>query len=161
MQVFLYNVHKTVVAVDRLKEMQGCTCVGTVQQWCIHLSLTIKKLCYCSFQHQDETVTRICSLFSNWICHPIGPTCSFSVFHCWLGGRKGIRPVKNWVVGCWQAICLQRGADLYASVKSRLVLPFWYRLTRVVREKGPLNVHVCVVCTSELEQFFCSWCDRL
>jgi len=24
-----------------------------------------------------------------------------------------------------------------ASVKSRLVLPFWYRLTRVVPEKGP------------------------
>ena len=20
---------------------------------------------------------------------------------CWLGGRKDIRPVKNWVVGCW------------------------------------------------------------
>jgi len=20
---------------------------------------------------------------------------------CWLGARKGIRPVKNWVVGCW------------------------------------------------------------
>ena len=31
-----------------------------------------------------------------------------------------------------------------ASVKSRLVLPFWYRLTRVVPEKGPLNVCVCV-----------------
>jgi len=26
-----------------------------------------------------------------------------------------------------------------ASVKSRLVLPIWYRLTRVVPEKGPLN----------------------
>jgi len=26
-----------------------------------------------------------------------------------------------------------------ASVKSRLVLPFWYRLTRVVLEKGQLN----------------------
>ena len=26
-----------------------------------------------------------------------------------------------------------------ASVKSRLVLPFWYRLTRVVLDKGPLN----------------------
>ena len=26
-----------------------------------------------------------------------------------------------------------------ASVKSRLVLPFWYRLTRVVPDKGPLN----------------------
>ena len=30
-----------------------------------------------------------------------------------------------------------------ASVKSRLVLPFWYRLTWVVSEKGPLNVRVC------------------
>ena len=27
-----------------------------------------------------------------------------------------------------------------ASVKSKLVLPFWYRLTRVVLDKGPLNV---------------------
>ena len=45
-------------------------------------------------------------------------------------------------------ICLQRGADLHmaqlmplslASVKSRLVLPSWYWLTRVVPDKGPLN----------------------
>ena len=31
-----------------------------------------------------------------------------------------------------------------ASVKSRLVLPFWYQLTWVVPEKWPLNVCVCV-----------------
>ena len=33
-----------------------------------------------------------------------------------------------------------------ASVKSRLVLLFWYRLTRVVPEKGPLNgcMYVCM-----------------
>ena len=30
-----------------------------------------------------------------------------------------------------------------ASVKSRLVLPFWYRLTRVDPDKGPLNGCVC------------------
>ena len=55
-------------------------------------------------------------------------------------------------------ICLERGADLHmaqptplpltvsliASVKSRLVFPFWYRLTRVVPDKGPLNGCVCV-----------------
>jgi len=50
-------------------------------------------------------------------------------------------------------ICLEQGADLHmaqlmplslASVKSRLVLPFWYRLTWVVPEKGPLNGCVCV-----------------
>ena len=57
-------------------------------------------------------------------------------------------------------ICLERGADsdrwlnrmaqlmplpLTATVKSRLVLPFWYRLTRVVSDNGPLNgcVYVC------------------
>jgi len=32
----------------------------------------------------------------------------------------------------------------HASVKSRLVLPFWYRLTRVVPDEGPLNGCVCV-----------------
>ena len=51
--------------------------------------------------------------------------------------------------------CLQRGADCLhvvqlmplhpetpsslASFNSRLVLPFWYRLTEVVLEKRPLN----------------------
>ena len=34
-----------------------------------------------------------------------------------------------------------------ASVKSRLVLPFWYRITWVVPEKGPLNVCVCFTCS--------------
>ena len=50
-------------------------------------------------------------------------------------------------------ICLERDADLHmaqlmplplASVKSRLILPFWYRLIRVVLDKGPLNVCVCL-----------------
>ena len=27
--------------------------------------------------------------------------CLQCFWRCWLGGRKGIRPVKNWVVGCW------------------------------------------------------------
>ena len=27
------------------------------------------------------------------------------LWRCWLGGRKGIRPEKNWVVGCWHG-CL-------------------------------------------------------
>jgi len=52
-------------------------------------------------------------------------------------------------------ICLKRGADCLhmvqlmplhpetpstlASIKSRLVLPFWYQLTQVVLKKRPLN----------------------
>ena len=27
--------------------------------------------------------------------------CLQGLWHCWLGSRKGILPVKNWVVGCW------------------------------------------------------------
>jgi len=39
------------------------------------------------------------------------------LWRCWLGGRKGIRPVKNWVVGCWRGICLEQGADLHFMVQ--------------------------------------------
>jgi len=40
-----------------------------------------------------------------------------------------------------------------ASVKSRLVLPFWYRLTRVVPVKGPLNARVCVSRTTWVSRY--------
>ena len=67
------------------------------------------------------------------------------LWRCWLGGRKGIRPVKrSEMQTCiWPSWCHCHSLSL-ASVKSRLVLPFWYRLTWVVPEKGPLNVCVCV-----------------
>ena len=37
------------------------------------------------------------------------------LWRCWLGGRKGIRPVKNewWVAG--MVICLEQGADLHTA----------------------------------------------
>jgi len=63
------------------------------------------------------------------------------LWRCWLGGRKGIRPVKKlscggvawlsvWseVYGIWPSWCHCHSLSL-ASVKSRLVLPVWYRLT--------------------------------
>ena len=44
----------------------------------------------------------------------------------------------------WPSWCHCHSLSL-ASVKSRLVLPpFWYWLTRVVTDKGPLNGCVCV-----------------
>ena len=47
----------------------------------------------------------------------------------------------------WPSGCHCHSLSL-ASVKSRLVFPFWYRLTWVVPDKGPLNGCVCV----------CVWC---
>jgi len=49
------------------------------------------------------------------------------LWHCWLGGRKGIRPLKTEWWGAGVVICPELGAD------------FWYRLTQVVLEKRPLN----------------------
>ena len=43
----------------------------------------------------------------------------------------------------WPSWCHCHSLSL-ASVKSRLVLPFWYRLTWVVLDKEPLNGCVCV-----------------
>ena len=43
----------------------------------------------------------------------------------------------------WPSWCHCHSLSL-ASVKSRLVLPFWYRPTQIVPEKGPLNGCVCV-----------------
>ena len=37
------------------------------------------------------------------------------LWRCWLGGRKGIWPVKNRVVGYWHGVCLERGADLHMT----------------------------------------------
>ena len=45
----------------------------------------------------------------------------------------------------WPSWCQCYSLSL-ASVKSRLVLPFWYRLTRVVLDNGPLNGCVCIHC---------------
>ena len=58
-------------------------------------------------------------------------------------------------------ICLELGADMHMAQlmplpltvscfsKIQLGLPFWYWLTRVVPEKGPLNRCVCV-CAAEM-----------
>jgi len=82
---------------------------------------------------------------------------------CWFGGRKGIRPVKKlsgevlawlsvWseVQTCiWPSWCHCHSLSL-ALVKSRLVLPFWYRPTWVVPVKGPLNGCVCAACSRRM-----------
>jgi len=82
-------------------------------------------------------------------------------------GHLACKKLEWW--GAGMVICLERVADMHmsqlkplpltvASVKSRLVLPFWYQLTRVVLEKGPLNgcvrVCVCVGCLVKQVCFF-------
>jgi len=64
--------------------------------------------------------------------------------HCWLGDRKGIWPVRNWVLVCWWWRFDWSFARVIAPVvittsviliKSRKET-FWYRLTQVHLENG-------------------------
>ena len=111
MQVDPYNSHKMVV---------GCT-AGFMTHKHQHRPLS-------SFRHY-ESFLLICFF-------------GLVLWRFWLGGRKGIRPFKKlsggllvwlsiWsrVQTCiWLSWCHCRSLSL-APVKSRLVLPFWYRLT--------------------------------
>ena len=54
---------------------------------CHHTNLWIAKL-----SHLTEGLLRS---FKRWKLLPS------VLWHCCLGGRRGIRPVKNWVVRCW------------------------------------------------------------
>ena len=56
----------------------------------------------------------------------------------------------------WPSWCHCYSLSL-ASLKSRLVLPFWYRLTWVVLEKGPLNGCVCM-CEAIDRPVQTKWC---
>ena len=90
----------------------------------------------------------------------------FSALTLLVGQQEGHPACKKtewWVAGV--VICLVRGADLHmaqlmplpltvSSVKSRLVLPFWYRLTHVVPEERTVK-RVCV-CTLHKSVFTCS-----
>ena len=79
-------------------------------------------------------------------------TCAFSALTLLVGRQEGVSSgvlawLSLWFEGCTLAysppdatathcLLLQENPDWF--------LPFWYRLTRVVPDKGPLNVCVCV-----------------
>ena len=110
--------------------------------WKMHLLRRLETL---MFSYSVDKIVFIC-------------LCLQCFWRCWLGSRKGIRPVKklsgvvlawlsDWseVQTCiWPSWCHCHSLSP-ASVTSRLVLPFWYWLTWVVPEKGLLNGCVCVM----------------
>jgi len=99
---------------------------------------------------------RLTSLRSD-IWRTVCDTGAFSALTLLVGRQEGHPACKkrSGVVLAWLSVwskvqtCTQRSwyhchSHSLASVKSRFVLPFWYRLTRVVPDKGPLNVCVSV-----------------
>jgi len=74
---------------------------------------------------------------------------AFSALMRLAGQQEGHPACKKRVVGAGMVVCLELGADLHMAKlipllltdscfsKIHIGLPFWYRLTRVVPEKGP------------------------
>jgi len=64
----------------------------------------------------------------------------------WQEGHPACKKTERWGAGV--VVCLERGVDLHMAQlmplpltvscfsKIQIVLPFWYRLTRVVPKKG-------------------------
>ena len=91
------------------------------------------------------------------------------LWRCWLGGRKGIRPVKKYgVMRCWHD-CLSGvrckwfaygSADAtatpssLASAKSRMVYPSGTGLPRLSWKKAVKRLCVCVFCVVKEQNFF-------
>ena len=79
------------------------------------------------------------------------------LWHCWLSGRKGIRPVKTEWWGAGVVICLKRCADLHmaqlmplpltVSCFSKIQIGFTFLVPAHLGSpghEGPLNGCVCV-----------------
>ena len=74
------------------------------------------------------------------ICVTMCLTCAFNALTLLVGRQEGHPACKNRAVGCWLSVWSKVQTCIWsslcrchslsrASVKSRLVLPFWYRLT--------------------------------
>ena len=81
------------------------------------------------------------------------------LWHCWLGGRKGIRPVKTEWWGAGMVVCLERGADLHTaqlmplpltvSCFSKIRIGFTFLVLGSPGKRAVKQVCVCVcVCYS-------------
>ena len=90
---------------------------------------------------RSDDACGICSLLVLLIMFTHDNSCIYSqytgqpvywVVGCWRSDLSGVRCC------IWPSWCHCHSLSL-ASVKSRLVLPFWYRLTQVVPDKGPLS----------------------
>ena len=86
---------------------------GGMQGW-VDLSTAVKVCSSCPRLHttvafatnttvRGEIRTLVLSEFTVCIPWTLCLQCYMPsvLWRCWLGSRKGIRPVKNWVVGCW------------------------------------------------------------
>ena len=108
----------------------GCiACVLCITAWLVH------RACICAYRSWLLSWKRLQWSIGRFVCQwwvwlaallfflffPVLHLMPSVLWRCWLGGRKGIRPVKKWVAGVGMVICLEQGADLHMA--QRMPLP--------------------------------------
>ena len=94
---------------DGLSSCTECTDSRFPCTWCVRNNICTNNREVCSSdalitgRHVSEMdiiaiIVVLILFFLPWVLLSV-------LWRCWLGVRKGIRPVKNWVVGCWRG-CL-------------------------------------------------------
>ena len=80
-------------------ELEGYSC--SKQPWLVDCRIGVVNKLYCGYPPWGvwgrEAFTYLLISGVCLQCFDLPPV----LWRCWLGGRKGIRPVKNWVIGCW------------------------------------------------------------
>ena len=120
-----YKIHKEVV----WKLRQSLKFTGNGFMWQIHRCR--KSAMFLTSFVSDNAFSALTLLVGRQEGHPACKKLSGGVL-AWLSVRSEVQTC------IWPSWCPCYSLSL-ASAKSRLVLPFWYRLTRVVLDKGPLN----------------------
>jgi len=94
---------------------------------------------------------------------------SLCFWHCWLGVRKSIQPVKNWVMGCWRGYLSGMWCKWFAygpsdatathhqslaSVKSRMVYLSGACLPRLSWKKAVKRMCVSRLCVDQILLYY-------
>jgi len=119
-------------------EFSVCS-LSVLHAWCASMLLYWKQNCQLRECSQISAFSALTLLVGRQEGHPVCKKLSGGVL-AWLSVCSDVQTC------IWPSWCYRHSLSL-ASVKSRLILPFWYRLTWVVLETGSLNgcVYVCVV----------------
>ena len=108
-----------------------------------------------------------CSVRHRIICGLLLPSV---LWHCWLGDRKGIQPIKIERCGAGMVICLERGADLHmaqqiplpltVSCFSKIQIGFTFLVPAYPGSPGQRAVKrvcVCRRCSMVCVSVCCTW----
>ena len=124
-----YDTHTHTTVLLLVCNMSGSTRVSRYQKGKTKKVKTTLDL----LEQEIVSGSGICGLYAS--LHPMQTTTTTShhsvpsvLWCCWLGVRKGIRPVKNWVVGCkifyenvkysWaDVLCIIGWSDVMKSVR--------------------------------------------